>query len=291
VKKIHETPCAPATARATPRRPPSPWRSPLFLASLHGIPDLRHPSLRFCPSQLTGGRLPRSRSRPGTISGVAQAMPPAAPAPAPVALAPAAAPAPVSADPARPPPQPLLLRPQLPCCHLLRTSFRPISRRRSLGHRMLFQSRWMVSWDGRRCATGAIGCGASRPLLLVRVLLTVPSPSGGGCTADASGAWSRVTALPAVLVVSGAWHAAALATASAIVGSIGRLLLLCLLRHTRTLGLQPGLRLLQVGCATCHAGARLRLILALGHRLLPFRVILQLIRVMLRLPPVIPRRF
>jgi hypothetical protein len=60
----------------------------------------------------------------------------------------------------------------------------------------------------------------------MRVLLIVSSPSGGGCTADAFGAWSRVTVLPAVLAASGAWHAAALATASAIVGSIGRLLLL-----------------------------------------------------------------
>jgi hypothetical protein len=58
------------------------------------------------------------------------------------------------------------------------------------------------------------------------VLLTVPSPSGGGCTADASGAWSRVTVLPAVLAASDAWHVAALATVSVIVGSIGKLLLL-----------------------------------------------------------------
>jgi hypothetical protein len=39
----------------------------------------------------------------------------------------------------------LLLRPPLPCCRLLRTSFRPTSSRRSLGRHMLFRMRWMAS--------------------------------------------------------------------------------------------------------------------------------------------------
>jgi hypothetical protein len=64
--------------------------------------------------------------------------------------------------------------------------------------------------------------------------------------ADASGAWSRVTMWPTVLAASDAWHAAALATVNGIVGSIGKLPLLRLLRPTWTLALQPYLQLLHV---------------------------------------------
>jgi hypothetical protein len=87
--------------------------------------------------------------------------------------------------------------------------------------------------------TGVIGYGARCPLLPTRVLLTMSPPSGGGCTAGASGAWSPDTVLPATLAASDAWHAAVLGTASVNAGSIGKLLLLRLHRHTRTLALRP----------------------------------------------------
>jgi hypothetical protein len=74
---------------------------------------------------------------------------------------------------------------QRPCYGLLRTSSRPTSSRRWFGRHVLFQTRPVVSWVGRRCAS-IVNCSeANCPLLLIVRGMSVSSPSGGGRTACA----------------------------------------------------------------------------------------------------------
>jgi hypothetical protein len=75
----------------------------------------------------------------------------------------------------------------------------PTSSRTWLGSRVPFWTRWVASRAGRRCMTIDARSGTSRPLLLVMRGLTGTWPSGGGCVADASDAWSPATASSAVL--------------------------------------------------------------------------------------------
>jgi hypothetical protein len=136
-------------------------------------------------------------------------------------------------------PRPLLLRPMLPCCRLLRTSSCPNSSCRCLGRCMLFQDE----------VGGELGWQEVRDRR--HRLWSKPSSPPHESVANRVAAFRRrvhgrcfrflepVTALPAALAASDAWHATVLATASMNAGSIGKLLLLRLHRHTRTLALRP----------------------------------------------------
>lgn len=110
-----------------------------------------------------------------------------------------------------------------PGCRLHRISSRPISGPKWWSCRRLPTQRMVTtSWAGRRLATAVARCKACRPPLLAKGVLTGPWPSDGECVAGASVACRPHIALLTATVRSGAYPAAAWATASATVGGISR---------------------------------------------------------------------